>query len=68
MKVKVNIEVWDNGRGEEELEEYGVTSRFVKKMYEDAFKIILSEVGFDQNGLQYSCNVEVVADESNPNC
>lgn len=64
MKVKVNIEVWDNGRGEEELEEYGVTSKFVKRMYEDAFKLVLSEVGFDKNGLQYSCNVEVVEDES----
>lgn len=60
MKVKINIEVWDNGTGEQQLEEYGVTSKFVQKMYEEAFKVILSEAGFDENGLSYSCNVEVV--------
>lgn len=64
MKVKVNIEVWDNGVSEQEMEEYGVASKFIKKMYEDAFRIVLSEIGFDKNGLQYSCNVEVVEDES----
>lgn len=68
MKVKINIEIYDNDTGEQQLEEYGVTSKFVKNMYEEVFKAFLSSVGFDENGLNYSCNVEVIADESNPNC
>lgn len=59
MKLKINIEVYDNGQGEQDMEEYGVTAKLVKRMYEDAFKLILSEAGFDKNGLNYSCNVEV---------
>lgn len=66
MKVKINIDVWDDGQSASQLEEYGMTSKFVQKMYEEAFKVILSSAGFDENGLSYSCNVEVVEDESNP--
>ena len=44
------------------------TPKFVKKMYDDVFKNFLSAAGFDNNGLSYSCNVEVIENESNTSC
>ena len=55
MKVKINIEIWDD-TSVEKLESVGVTDKFVTIMYENAFKEILEEIC--QSGTEYLMHVE----------
>ena len=55
MKVKIDIEIWDDTSAEK-LESVGVTDKFVTIMYENAFKEILEEICVE--GMEYSLNIE----------
>jgi hypothetical protein len=56
MKVKIDIELWDETSAEK-LESVGVTDKLVVIMYKNAFKEILEEICVE--GMEYSLNVEV---------
>lgn len=56
MKVKIDIELWDETSAEK-LESVGATDKLVVIMYENAFKEILEEICVE--GMEYSLNVEV---------
>lgn len=56
MKVAVNIEIFDNS-SESVLEEFGITSKFLKMGYEQVFKNQLNEIC--KGEADYTLSVEV---------
>lgn len=62
MKVKIDIEIWDNTT-RETLNKAGWSDDALKKSYELAFKSILDEAT-KMNGSSYSLDVEII-DEVN---
>ena len=58
MRVKVNIEIW-NDETQEELSATGVTKETIKNFYELAFKGLLDTASVGSNN-EYSMNVEVM--------
>lgn len=56
MKAKINLEFWDNTTPSD-LEEHGVTEKFLKMLYINAFEELAGELKAD--GVEYSLNVEI---------
>ena len=56
MKVNVNIELWDN-TPQSKLEEYGLTTKFLRLCYEESFKQLVNKLC--ENGMEYTLNVEM---------
>ena len=56
MKVKINIELWDDTTAGQ-LEEFGITEKFLKVCYISSFEELMKEVC--AQGMEYSLNVEV---------
>ena len=59
MKVKVNIELWDNAPASQ-LEKIGLTPKFLHVAYQTAFEQIVKEVCADSPGMNHTLSVEVV--------
>ena len=59
MKVNVNIELCDNTTVEM-LEQVGLTDKFLKVVYQDAFEQFVSEMCKDSNGVTYNVSVDVI--------
>ena len=58
MKVKANIEIWDDST-REELDASEFTNENIKNLYEIIFKSILAPLK-ENSSIDYSVNVEVV--------
>lgn len=58
MKVKIDIEIWDQTT-REQLDDVGITDKFVKYLFETAFEGMLDKE-YACNGCEYSLNVEVL--------
>lgn len=56
MKVKINIELWDDTTAEQ-LEELGITEKFLKTCYISSFEELMKTAR--AKGMEYSLNVEV---------
>lgn len=56
MKVKINIELWDDSTAED-LEKIGLTEKFLKTCYTRSFEELMKEARAE--GMEYSLNVEV---------
>ena len=56
MKVKINIELWDD-TSTEDLENLGLTDKFAKLMYEHAVKQLLEEACDSRT--KYEMHVEI---------
>lgn len=56
MKVKINIELWDDTSAED-LEKIGLTEKFAKLMYEHAVKQLLEEACDPR--MEYEMHIEV---------
>lgn len=56
MKVTVNIELWDN-TSTAELEQFGLTTKFLKLCYEESFKQLVNKLC--ENGMEHTLNVEM---------
>ena len=56
MKAKINIELWDDST-KEQLDEFGVTEKFLKVLYEQAFNQLVEEICDEK--MKYSLHVEI---------
>lgn len=59
MKVKANIELWDNAPTSM-LDEIGLTTKFLEVCYQAAFEQLVKEICNDAPGMNYTLSVEVV--------
>ena len=59
MKVRVNIELWDNTTMSK-LEEVGLTTKFLAIMYHTAFEQLVKEICNDAEGMEHTVSVEIV--------
>lgn len=57
MKVKINIELWDNS-SIAKLEELGLTEKFLKICYENAFKQFVESI-CESDDMKRTVSVEV---------
>lgn len=56
MKAKINLELCDNTTPSD-LEKHGVTEKFLKILYINAFEELMGELKAE--GMEYSLNVEI---------
>lgn len=56
MKIKVNIELWDN-TSTADLEQFGLTTKFLRMCYEESFKQLVNKLC--ENGMEHILNVEM---------
>lgn len=59
MKVKINIELWDNTPASK-LQEIGLTTKFLEICYQEAFKQLVGKICGDAPGMNYTLSVEAV--------
>lgn len=58
MKVKTNIELWDNTTMAE-MEVLGLTTKFLEVCYQAAFEQLVKEMCSESPGMEYAVSVEV---------
>ena len=56
MKVKVDIELWDN-TSTADLEQLGLTIKFLRLCYEESFKQLVNKLC--EKGMEHTLNVEM---------
>ena len=59
MKVKVNIELWDN-MSASMLDDFGLTTKFLHVVYQAAFEQLVKEMCADSPGMNHTLSIEVV--------
>ena len=59
MKVKINIELWDNTTTET-MDKIGLTSKFLETCYQVAFEQLVNEVCSESPDMNHTLTVEVV--------